>query len=276
MKKIVVLLLLSQTLFAQYKTGEDLLRAMHKKYNNKYFPLAMEYDVTQISYHIEPSKFSTFKRNLATDTIFYEHYQIKQPDKIRCYTKAKDTLFKPSICIARNDSTFQYNGTELWNLTTKDSNILWQGKLIRKIKQIDKSYNAIELLNGKMYYQNIDTVIRILKSANFDLSKLQEQFYKGKICTYIIGQEKDSVPYNVVYVDAKTLKIKQICRVHQNQTLTNTFKEVFKGCNFVVEKSTKYITDYGKGKIGAEDIRKFLYSNFKTSISISDSVFYKK
>src|ERR1700761_3509462 len=139
MKKILFLLIFSSSLsFAQYKTGEELLRAMHKKYYNNYCK-TVQFEQKTIRY----------KDDAVTDTAYWYEW-ISYPDKFRIDFGTK---FGGNCVIFKNDSAYTYKK--------------------HKLAKVRADENDLLLLLGGMYFRNFEDVLTRLKKLDYDLSKIK-------------------------------------------------------------------------------------------------------
>jgi len=169
MKKIILLLLFTSNtiLFAQYKTGEELLAAMHKKYYQNYCR-TVQFEQKTIRY----------RENVVTDTAYWYEW-ISYPDKFRIDIGAK---FGGNGVIFKNDSAYSYKKHQLVK-TRADANDLL-------------------LLLGGMYFRKFEDVTTRLKKAGYDLSKIKTESISGVDC-FIIGAESSFQ----IWIDKKDLKV---------------------------------------------------------------------
>lgn len=143
MKKVFyILLFLSPTLFAQYKDGKELLRAMHKKYAGKY--------CQTITFDQKTTRLDSTGANKDTS---YWYEWISYPDKFRIDFGKK---FGGNCVIFKNDSVFNFRNH----------------KLVKK----GRDENDLLLLLGGMYFRPIDSVLaRLTRSGyNFELKEMSD------------------------------------------------------------------------------------------------------
>jgi len=169
MKKIILLLLCisNSVLFAQYKTGEELLARMHKKYYHNYCK-TVQFEQKTIHY----------KGDMATDTAYWYEW-INYPDKFRIDIGTK---FGGNGVIFKNDSAYNYK----------------KHKLVKT--RVDE--NDLLLLLGGMYFRKFDDVLTRLKKLGYDLSKIKTAQLNSIDC-FIIGAENS---YQIS-IDKKDLKV---------------------------------------------------------------------
>jgi hypothetical protein len=169
MKKIILLLLFASNaaLFAQYKTGEELLAAMHKKYYQNYCK-TVQFEQKTIRY----------KDGMVTDTAYWYEW-INYPDKFRIDIGVK---FGGNGVIFKNDSAYSYKKHQLVK-TRADANDLL-------------------LLLGGMYFRKFDDVKTRLKNSGYDLSKIKTDTLNNINC-FVIGVEGS---YQI-WVDKKDFKV---------------------------------------------------------------------
>ncbi|HTA62550.1 MAG TPA: hypothetical protein VK835_08840 [Bacteroidia bacterium] len=169
MKKIILLLFfISNTvLFAQYKTGEELLAAMHKKYYHNYCK-TVQFEQKTIRY----------KDGVITDTAYWYEW-ISYPDKFRIDIGTK---FGGNGVIFKNDSAYNYKK--------------------HKLVKTRPDANDLLLLLGGMYFRKFEDVAARLKKAGYDLSKIKTDTL-NKVSCFIIGAEGSFQ----IWVDKKDSKV---------------------------------------------------------------------
>jgi len=244
MKTLLLLLYFSSTiLFAQYKTGEELLSAMHKKYYQKYSQ-SIEYDKKEIN---------------QSDTIL-SHIWLQAQDKYRIDVSKAPLFWKYDCLICKNDSFFYYK----------------ENKLIKKTLYIrDSGAPTFWESNRSMSNEKIDWIFDMFK-GRCDLSKVEKKC-KDTVCIYIIGTERDSARNGyTIYVDTKTLRVKRIHIKEGVQSLTYYYSELKEGCNLLTVQKNVVTTPFnGKERTDSNSI-KYKYTNIKNLINIPDSIFNKK
>jgi outer membrane lipoprotein-sorting protein len=167
MKKIIVLLFLTNTLFAQYKTGKELLRDMHKKYYNNYCK-TVQFEQKSIRY----------KDDVVTDTAYWYEW-ISYPDKFRIDF---GTRYGGNCVIFKNDSAYNYKKHTLAKARADENDLL--------------------LLLGGMYFRKFDDVMARLKRLEYDLNKIKTSSLNGTDC-FLVGADGS---YQM-WVDKKDLKV---------------------------------------------------------------------
>lgn len=137
---------------AQLKTGDQLLRAMWKKYNGK------------------PARCVTFTQKTTRagkagnyQATWYEN--ICYPDKFRIDF---DTFPSPRAVIFRNDSHF----------------VIRNGEVVKK----NEEKNELLLLLGGMYFRKLDDVMARITASGYDLGTLRDTLFTGTAC-FIIGKK---------------------------------------------------------------------------------------
>ena len=167
MKKIIALLFLSQSFFAQYKTGEDLLRAMHKKYFHNYCK-TVQFEQKTIRY----------KNDAVSDTAYWYEW-ISYPDKFRIDFGIK---FGGNCLIFKNDSAYSYKNHKLVKTRADENDLL--------------------LLLGGMYFRKFEDVTTRLKKLGYDFSKIKTDTLNKAGC-FVVGADNS---YQL-WADKKDLKI---------------------------------------------------------------------
>jgi outer membrane lipoprotein-sorting protein len=168
MKKVFLLLCFASfAAFAQYKTGEDLLRAMHKKYAGNYCK-TVQFE----------QKTTRYVDDLVTDTAYWYEW-ISYPDKFRIDFGTK---YGGNCVIFKHDSVYNYKKHQLVKTGHDENDLL--------------------LILGGMYFRKFENVIVRLKKQGYDLSKIQSLSLNGQDC-FVIGAE-DS---HRIWVDKKDLKV---------------------------------------------------------------------
>jgi hypothetical protein len=238
MKKIILLLLVASNsvLFAQYKTGEELLATMHKKYYQNYCK-TVQFEQKTIRYKND----IITNHDVIVDTAYWYEW-ISYPDKFRIDIGAK---FSGNGVIFKNDSAYNYKKHKL--VKTKS----------------DK--NDLLLLLGGMYFRKFDDVTTRLKNAGYDLSKIKSDTLNNISC-YVIGAEGS---YQI-WVDKNDLKVIGLkSKLTGTEWLEIRFDAFQKSCKGFNE--TK-VTAKKNGNL--EQVEE--YQNIKTEILIPDSIFNKK
>jgi len=238
MKKIILLLFFvsNTVLFAQYRTGEELLAVMHKKYYHNYCK-TVQFEQKTIRYKND----IVTNNDVVIDTAYWYEW-ISYPDKFRIDIGAK---FGGNGVIFKNDSAYSYK----------------KHKLVKT--RADK--NDLLLLLGGMYFREFDDVKTRLKKSGYDLGKIKIYTLNNINC-FVIGAEGS---YQI-WVDKKDLKIIGLkTKLTETDWLEIRFDAFQKSCKGFNE--TK-VTAKKNGKL--EQVEE--YQNIKTEIIIPDSIFNKK
>ena len=238
MKKIIVLLFFisSSVLFAQYKTGEELLAAMHKKYYNNYCK-TLQFEQKTIRYKESVDT----REDVIIDTAYWYEW-ISYPDKFRIDIGTK---FGGNGVIFKNDSAYNYRK--------------------HKLVKTREDKNDLLLLLGGMYFRKFSDVTTRLKEAGYDLNKIKADTV-NKVDCFVIGADGS---YQI-WVDKKDLKVMCLkTKAGETDWLEIRFDAFQKSCKGFNE--TK-VTAKKNGKL--EQVEE--YQNIKTSIAIPDSIFNKK
>jgi hypothetical protein len=169
MKKIILLLLFASNsiLFAQFKTGEELLATMHKKYYHNYCK-TVQFEQKTIRY----------KDDVVIDTAYWYEW-ISYPDKFRIDIGIK---FGGNGVIFKNDSAYNYKK--------------------HKLVKTRADANDLLLLLGGMYFRKFEEVTTRLKKAGYDLSKIKTAQLNSIDC-FVVGVEGS---YQI-FIDKKDLKV---------------------------------------------------------------------
>ena len=237
MKKLLpIFLFFSLNSFGQYGNGEELLKAMHDKYANKYCQ-TVQFDQKTIRYVND----STIK-----DTSYWFEW-ISYPDKFRIDFGKK---FGGNCVIFKNDSVFNYKNH----------------KVVRK----DRDENDLLLILGGMYFRPFEDVVVRLEKLGYDLDKLT-QIDVNKNTFYVIGSPtENNENKHQIWVDKKDLKVVKFkTKLNEADWLEIRFDDFKKACNGFTE--TK-VTALKNDKLEQKEE----YLNLKTSIVIPDSIFNKK
>jgi len=199
MKKLLFLLLVSgSAVFAQYENGEDLLRAMHKKYYNNY--------CQTITFDQRTTRYDT--SGMVTDTTWWYEW-ISYPDKFRIDFGKK---FGGNCVIFKDDSAYNYRNH----------------KMVKKYRD----ENDLLLLLGGMYYRPFDSVVARLERLGYDLDKYTLLDINGKK-VYVLSSKDNS---QQVWVDKKDLKVIKIkTKLSETDKLEIQFDEFKKTCKGFTE-----------------------------------------
>jgi len=171
MKRILILPFLALTLsHAQnIRTGEDLLRAMHDRYQSTWYQT-----VTFIQ------KSTTYKPDGSSSAeTWYEAASL--PGKLRI-----------DIGEPKNNTGYIFDNG---NLT-----IVKDGKVARTLSLV----NMLLVLGFDVYRQDPDATIKVAKGEKFDLSKLHEDTWEGKPA-YVAGADKGDLKSKQFWVAKDTL-----------------------------------------------------------------------
>ncbi|HXD91807.1 MAG TPA: hypothetical protein VNX01_01270 [Bacteroidia bacterium] len=194
MKKIILLLFFvsNTVLFAQYKTGEELLAAMHKKYYHNYCK-TVQFEQKTIRY----------KDDVVTDTVYWYEW-ISYPDKFRIDIGTK---FGGNGVVFKNDSAYNYKKHQLVKTRADVNDLL--------------------LLLGGMYFRKFDDVTTRLKKLGYDLGKIKTDTLNNVNC-FVVGVEGS---YQI-WVDKKDLKVIGLkTKLTETDWLEIHFDAFQKSCN---------------------------------------------
>lgn len=168
MKKLIIFFcFINSAIQAQYKTGEELLAAMHKKYFHNYCK-TVQFDQKTIRY----------KDGVITDTSYWYEW-ISYPDKFRIDIGTK---FGGNGVIFKNDSAYNYKKHQLVKSRADQNDLL--------------------LLLGGMYYRDFKDVVLRLNKLGYDLRKIKTVDLNGIKC-FVVGAEGSQQ----IWIDEKDLKV---------------------------------------------------------------------
>lgn len=204
MKKSTLLLLLAicnAPLFSQkFRSGEELLRAMHKKY---YHGPCQCYTFSQRNTHYQ-------KDSLTGNSEWHE--KIRFPDFFRI--DFGDTS-KHNFVIFRNDSAINYKGGQVARSRRDSSSLL--------------------LILGGMYYRDWNDVASRLKAADFDLSKISSRVWIKKEA-WVIGSAGAEDAGNQIWVSKDDFRVLRIMeKLSGDDIMDMRFEQHEKWCNGFVE-----------------------------------------
>jgi hypothetical protein len=198
-----------------YKSGEELLKAMHKKL---YKAPCNCYTFSQKNTH--------FRSDTVSGSSEW-HEAVQFPDRFRIHFGAiKDSNY----VLFRNDSLYGYK----------------KGKLTRSRADT----NNLLLLLGGMYYRDFEDVTRRLKHAGFNLSLLSGQAWKDKKAL-VIGVASANEREQQIWVDPKTFNVLRIIE-NRNETdiMDIRFNTHQKFCKGYIENSVTFLRN---GKMEQEE-----------------------
>ncbi|HXB39310.1 MAG TPA: hypothetical protein VNZ49_02140 [Bacteroidia bacterium] len=222
--------------FAQYNNGEELLKAMHKKYYGNY--------CQTVTFDQKTFRYDT--NGVVKDTSYWYEW-ISYPDKFRIDFGKK---FGGNCVIFKNDSVFNYRNN----------------KLVKR----GKDENDLLLLLGGMYYRPFEDIVARIERQGYNLDNLTLIDANGKM-SYVIGSSvSGSENKYQIWVDKTTLRVEKIkTRLNENDWLEIRFDDFKKTCKGFTE--TK-VTATKNDKLEQKEE----YINLKTSVIIPDSIFNKK
>lgn len=154
-------------MFSQYKDGRELLKAMHKKYANKYCKTV-----------VFEQKTYQYKNDTLKNTSYWYEW-IDYPDKFRIDFGKK---FGGDCVVFKEDSAFNFSHHNLVKAYFEENDLL--------------------LLLGGMYFRLYDDAQERLLRMGYDLDTLASSALNGKPC-YVVGKQ-NSFRF---YVDKKDLKV---------------------------------------------------------------------
>jgi outer membrane lipoprotein-sorting protein len=166
---ILASLLLNVAHAQTIRTGEDLLRAMHDRYNNSWYQTVT---FTQ--------KSTTYKPNgTSTAETWYEAALL--PGKLRIdigrASNGKGYIFSDGMITMISDN---------------------------KVVRTEKSVNMLLVLGFDVYRQDPAVTIRVVQGEGYDLSKLREDTWEGKPA-YVVGADNGDLKSRQFWVAKDTL-----------------------------------------------------------------------
>jgi hypothetical protein len=190
---------------AQYRTGEDLIAEMHKRY----------YQAPCRSY-----KFSQRNRHYENDSLTRRtewHEAVSFPDKFRITFGGRNS---GNYVLFRNDSTMRY----------------FENK---HVKSKPDSNNLLLLLGG-MYYRDLPDVKARLNRAGYDLSRISiAKWMKDSV--FVLGALKGDTTSNQLWVNKRDLVIVRIIeRINPTEMMDMRFEAYRKWCRGHVETRVSF------------------------------------
>ncbi len=165
----LVVLLLPAAQAQTIRNGEDLLRAMHDRYQDSWYRTVT---FTQ--------KSTTYKPD-GTSSAETWHEAASLPGKLRI-----------DVGPANEGKGYIFSGGKV--TVVKDN----------KVVKSDKSINMLLVLGFDVYTQDPAATIQVVKSEGYDLSKLREDVWDGKP-VYVVGAEKGDLTSRQFWVEKETL-----------------------------------------------------------------------
>jgi hypothetical protein len=191
--------------FCQYKTGNDLLREMHRRY---FQAPCKAYTFSQRNTHYEND-------TAARKSVWHE--AVEFPDKFRITFGEKNS---GNFVLFRNDSVLRFRQDKFIKAETDSNNLL--------------------LLLGGMYYRTFDDASARLKNAGYDLSAISEQSWRGKP-VYVIGAKSEDTLSNQFWVNKTDLVILRIIeKMPAGELMDMRFENYQKWCKGHVENRVSF------------------------------------
>jgi len=191
-----------------YKSGEALIKAMHKKY------------------YQGPCKCYTFSQrntHYKADTISGRsewHEEINFPDFFRINF---GDVSKGNFVIFRNDSSLNYKAN--------------------KLVKVGLDTNSLLLILGGMYYRSLDDVIFRLRKSSYNTSIISEQNW-GPRKAFVIGAKAEDLTKNQIWVDKESFRVLRIVeKLGNGSTMDMMFDGHQKSCNGFVESKVTFLRD---------------------------------
>ncbi|MBL7933192.1 MAG: hypothetical protein JNL60_14905 [Bacteroidia bacterium] len=190
---------------AQYKTGEELVAVMHKRY---YKAPCKIYSFSQRNTHYKADTVSGHSE---------WHEVIEFPDKFRIdFGNKSDGNF----VVFKNDSVFNYKA----------------GKQVK----LRADSNTLLLLLGGMYYRPLEDVFARVKIQGYDLNILSSQVWNGEE-VFVIGAKENDLSRNQFWVNKKTLRVLRIIEARgENDKMDMRFEAHQDWCKGYVETKVSF------------------------------------
>lgn len=190
---------------AQYKNGEDLVAAMHKRY---YKAPCKIYSFSQRNTHYKADTVSGHSE---------WHEIIEFPDKFRIDFGDKA---EGNFVVFKNDSVFNFKA----------------GKQVK----LRADSNTLLLLLGGMYYRNLEDVFARIKVQGYDLKIISSQKWNGED-VFVIGAGENDLSKNQFWVNKKTLRVLRIIEARgQNDQMDMRFEAHQDWCKGYVETKVSF------------------------------------
>ncbi|MEZ5308079.1 MAG: hypothetical protein R2684_13115 [Pyrinomonadaceae bacterium] len=219
---------------AKFKDGEELVAAMHRKYDGKWYKtLTFEQKTTQY----KPDGSSTV-------AIWYEAMSV--PGKLRIDF---DPVSEKSGVMFSDGQQFSF----------KDGKLVNKGALL----------HPLMVLGFDVYGQPVSDTIAQLKQLKFDLSKIREDRWQGR-SVYVVGADKDDMKTAQFWIDKKRLLFVRMLRgvgpkgAILSETQFNKYKKV-KGGGWIAPEVI-FIND-GKRSVLEE------YTDIKAGMEFREGMF---
>ena len=202
---ITYFLFLSMYCQAQYRSGAELVTAMHKRYCNG--PCKI-YSFSQRNTHYKADTVSGHSE---------WHEIIEFPVKFRIDFGDKA---KGNYVVFKNDSVFNYKS----------------GKLVK----MKADSNSLLLLLGGMYYRPIEDVLARIKTQGYDLNTISSQKWNGEE-VFVIGARENELSKNQVWISKKTLRILRILEsLNETEQMDMRFEAHQDWCKGYVETKVSF------------------------------------
>jgi outer membrane lipoprotein-sorting protein len=188
-----------------FKTGDDVLSHLHRKYKNA---PCKAYTFSQKNTHYRND-------SITGHSEWYE--SIEFPDKFRIDFGEKAA---GNFVIFKNDSSYRYKKGELSG---------------RKYDE-----NILLLLLGGMYYRDLQDVTARLHKKEFNTSVLSSQKWR-KQPVYVIGALAGDTLSNQIWISKKTWRVVRIIeKIQEGHTMDMTFDEHREHCKGYVETKVTF------------------------------------
>lgn len=190
---------------AQYKTGTELITAMHKRY---YQGPCKTYSFSQRNTHYKADTVSGHSE---------WHEIIEFPDKFRIDFGDKAN---GNFVVFKNDSVFNYKGN--------------------KLAKMRADSNSLLLLLGGMYYRPIDDVLARIKAQGYDLNTISSQKWDGEE-VFVMGAGENDFSKNQIWIDKKTLRVLRIVEaLNEKEQMDMRFEAHQDWCKGYVETKVSF------------------------------------
>jgi hypothetical protein len=207
MKKNLLLfipVIVALSLNAQYQSGTDVIKAMHKRY---YQAPCKLYSFSQKNTHYKNDTVSGHSE---------WHEVIEFPDKFRIDFGDKK---EGNFVVFKNDSVFNYKAGKLLKLRADSNNLL--------------------LLLGGMYYRDFENVLERIKVQGYDLNLYsQQQWNNEKV--YVIGAKENDLSKNQIWVSQNTLRVLRILEGRGTDRMDMRFESHQDWCKGYVETKVSF------------------------------------
>ncbi len=188
-------LVVYHSIYGQYASGADIIKQMHRRYENKWY-----------------ERF-TFKQR----AIFYEQ---NKPVKTQIWHEA---IHSPGRLIIKYDSLNSANGL----LFNRDSVFIFKDSLPMSAKPY---IHEVMLAGFDVYFLRPEETIERLEKSGVDLRRIHSRIWKGRP-TWIIGALSGDSVSNQFWVDAGELYLVKLVKQKQKEGIEVIELEKYKKIN---------------------------------------------